>query len=63
MEIEEGVIRRGRTQLNLVPRSSRLTVPKPARTLHFCCHFLVKHKILPNLVIPVTGYGELNVCF
>ena len=27
MEIEGGVIRRGRTQLNLIPRSSRLTVP------------------------------------
>ena len=38
-------------QLNLVPRSSRLTVPYPARTLHFWRHFLVKHKILSNLVI------------
>ena len=38
-------------QLNLVPRSSRLTVPLPARTLHFWRHFLVKHKILSNFVI------------
>ena len=38
-------------QLNLLPRSSRLTVPLPARTLHFWRHFLVKHKILPNLVV------------
>ena len=38
-------------QLNLVPRSSRLTVPLPARTLHFWRHFLVKHKIRPNFVI------------
>ena len=38
-------------QFNLVPRSSQLTVPLPAQTLHFWRHFLVKHKILPNLVI------------
>ena len=38
-------------QLNLVARSSRLTVHYPARTLHFWRHFLAKHKILPNLVI------------
>ena len=38
-------------QLNLVPRSSRLMVPLPVKTLHFWRHFFVKHKILPNLVI------------
>ena len=38
-------------QLNLVPRSSRLSVPWPAKTLHFWRHFLVKVKFLPNLVI------------
>ena len=38
-------------QLNLIPRSSRLTVHQPAKTLHFLCHSLAKHKILPNLVI------------
>ena len=38
-------------QLNLVPKSSRLTVHQPARTLHFRRHFFVKHKILQNLVI------------
>ena len=30
--------------------------------LHFCRHFLVKHKILPNLAIS-NLYGELCVCF
>ena len=38
-------------QLNLVPRSSRLTVHQPARKLHFWRHRFINRKILPKLAI------------
>ena len=49
-------------QLNLVPRSSWLTVHYPARTLHCWRHFLANTKFF-QIWSSLTGYGELNVCF